>query len=43
MFIFRRNVNLNQTRYAPGNMQAGNVKKVPMYDNKGFGKWLISS
>lgn len=32
----RRNVNLNQTQYSPGNMQAGNVKKVPMYDNKGF-------
>ena len=37
-FIFRRNVNLNQTQYSPENMQAGNIKKVPMYDNKGFGK-----
>ena len=37
-FVFRRNVNLNQTQYSPGNMQAGNIKKVPMYDNKGFGK-----
>ncbi|KAL4240938.1 hypothetical protein ACF0H5_001721 [Mactra antiquata] len=32
----RRNVNLNETHYTVGNMQAGNVKKVPMYDNKGF-------
>ena len=37
-FVFRRNVNLNQTHYSPGNMQAGNIKKVPMYDNKGYGK-----
>lgn len=32
----RRKVNLNQTNYAAGNMQTGNVKKVPMYDNIGF-------
>ncbi|XP_060583008.1 uncharacterized protein LOC132739328 isoform X2 [Ruditapes philippinarum] len=32
----RRKVNLNRTNYAVGNMQAGNVKKVPMYDNQGF-------
>jgi len=36
----RRNVNLNETHYSVGNMQAGNVKKVPMYDNQGFGKLL---
>lgn len=32
----RRNVNLNQTHYTTDNMQVGNVKKVPMYDNQGF-------
>ncbi|XP_053393481.1 uncharacterized protein LOC123564872 isoform X2 [Mercenaria mercenaria] len=32
----RRKVDLNQTNYAAGNMQTGNVKKVPMYDNQGF-------
>ena len=33
-------MNLNETHYSVGNMQAGNVKKVPMYDNQGFGKLL---
>lgn len=32
----RRKVNLHQTHYVNGNMQTGNVKKVPMYDNIGF-------
>ncbi|WAQ95253.1 hypothetical protein MAR_027943 [Mya arenaria] len=32
----RRNVNLNETHYVAGHMQEGNVKKVPMYDNRGF-------
>lgn len=37
----RRNVNLNETHYSVGNMQAGNVKKVPVYDNQGFGEFRI--
>ena len=31
-------MNLNETQYVAGHMQEGHVKKVPMYENLGYGE-----